>query len=702
MSYKELQDKYRLLYTKWVRLVELHQDLKDNLKRILEQKDVLERRNYELMAQVKDAIDRANVVEGFYSLSSSSPVQHHNLYAAFNIGNMCRSFIYGREQPIRPRRLLALGLDDRILSLSLGNDMIHFPRVLKYDNVVCYSGHSSDQADNFSFNWTLKVWGTEFTPAEAYPVHHFINEFTFIHVMPSLPVEISISLSIKDMDEGIEEGSEEEHNVEEKESSGLDLEARASPPSPAPLMAQNALNKHFCNKTIELRMVELFGKPIMVEKRVSQDMLEKYKVMELLLGMGYVELALFAKKYNENLVKEVYANLSEDFGNTESQAYGQVYVRGHIIDFSPANIAHYLSCPHFSYIEGQLPTSNVTAISKERAHLLYDFATRKRINLCTIIFRNILRQIDQKKASKFALPSPCLISEYILAYLDAGRAINGAGLTRTRTRTRTRAHIYTTIWVWTGYGDAQTRIPVDPWRMLNVHREVWPSGKKIEKYHTGTSIPIPYPGPWRVGSGSKILYPGGCGSESGSKFNYKVRELDPLVTLKIVAPGIVPPSPTLSTPDTLPQEGLQGDCSFWWENWTHMERLEDHAIEDDYDPNLTIRESQTETGLSSGISMQVWRAVAIHIGFMGVPGDHFGPLRTVLLTGLAKDFHIMRPRTHSPFRWRIIRWLDNYKANAYTLNKDGVSRGNLGSYAARGAIRSTAKQFHTGFATALG
>ncbi|KAI5669003.1 hypothetical protein M9H77_18856 [Catharanthus roseus] len=32
--------------------------------------------------------------------------------------------------------------------------------------------------------------------------------------------------------------------------------------------------------------------------------------------------------------------------------------------------------------------------------------------------------------------------------------------------------------------------------------------EKIEKYHTGTGIPIPYLGPWRVGSGSKILYPG--------------------------------------------------------------------------------------------------------------------------------------------------------------------------------------------------
>ncbi|KAI5671851.1 hypothetical protein M9H77_12215 [Catharanthus roseus] len=189
--------------------------------------------------------------------------------------------------------------------------------------------------------------------------------------------------------------------------------------------------------------------------------------MELLLRMGFMELALFSKQYNENLVKEFYANLFEDFGNLESLAYGQVYVRGHVINFSPANIAHYLSCPHFSDIKGTgleeetnfdevtkvltgdaapvclktnrlnsnlmkmpyralfrvfcknwLPTTNVTIVLKERAHLLYAFATRKRINICTVILRNILRQIDQKKANKKTLPYLCLISEYLLGCRD--------------------------------------------------------------------------------------------------------------------------------------------------------------------------------------------------------------------------------------------------------------------------------------------
>ncbi|KAI5681450.1 hypothetical protein M9H77_02678 [Catharanthus roseus] len=80
-------------------------------------------------------------------------------------------------------------------------------------------------------------------------------------------------------------------------------------------------------------MVELTRKQIMAEKRVSQGVLKQYK--------------------------EFYANLSEDLGNTESLAYGQVYVRGHIIDFSPTNIAHYLKEVDFDeVVRGTQPSGD--------------------------------------------------------------------------------------------------------------------------------------------------------------------------------------------------------------------------------------------------------------------------------------------------------------------------------------------------------
>ncbi|KAI5662414.1 hypothetical protein M9H77_21737 [Catharanthus roseus] len=46
-------------------------------------------------------------------------------------------------------------------------------------------------------------------------------------------------------------------------------------------------------------------------------------------------------------------------------------------------------------------------------------------------------------------------------------------------------------------------------------------GEKIEKWHMGMSVPRPYPGPWRVGSGSINFILGGSGSGSGFKFHYK-------------------------------------------------------------------------------------------------------------------------------------------------------------------------------------
>ncbi|KAI5667568.1 hypothetical protein M9H77_17421 [Catharanthus roseus] len=64
---------------------------------------------------------------------------------------------------------------------------------------------------------------------------------------------------------------------------------------------------------------------------------------------------------------------------------------------------------------------------------------------------------------------------------------------------------------------------IQSWIFNTLEQSLALQGNKIEKCHTGTGIPVPYPGPWRVRSGSKIVYPGGygSGSGSGSKFHYK-------------------------------------------------------------------------------------------------------------------------------------------------------------------------------------
>ncbi|KAI5668017.1 hypothetical protein M9H77_17870 [Catharanthus roseus] len=260
------------------------------------------------------------------------------------------------EQPIRPRRSLALRLDNCTLS-PLARTRYSSPRL------------SSDATSS------------------------------------ATPVTLVIRPSMEDIDEGIEEGSEGEHNVEGNGSSWSDLEVvgvtpgiglsqgrkrtrvaikgalssktsakqarAATTPLSLPLKAKNALNKHFYTKTVELRIK-----------------LGIVRFDGVAAGMGYVELALFAEQYNENLVKELYANMTEEFGNPESPAYGQ------------------------------LPTTNVTLFLRKELICSMSLPLGKRSISALFIFKNILRQIDQMKASKIALPCPYLISEYLLGSRD--------------------------------------------------------------------------------------------------------------------------------------------------------------------------------------------------------------------------------------------------------------------------------------------
>ncbi|KAI5681106.1 hypothetical protein M9H77_02333 [Catharanthus roseus] len=275
--------------------------------------------------------------------------------------------------------------------------------------------------------------GTEFLSVDAHLVYYFIDELTPIAVLPPLIARSLINQSMKDIDEGFEEGSEGEQNAEGRGSSRSDLVV--------------------VGMTLDIGL----------------ESLQQYKVIELLLRMRFVELALYARQFNENLVQELYANLNEEFGNPESPAYGQVYVRVYVIDFSPANIAHYLSCPHYSDLEGTgleeevdfdkvtkvltsdegpiWPKTNMLnlnlmkmphrALFRARAHMLYALATKQKFNSCIVIFKNIFRQIGQKKAIKIALPCSCLITEYLLCCKDLslpfdfwGRALDALVMTK--------------------------------------------------------------------------------------------------------------------------------------------------------------------------------------------------------------------------------------------------------------------------------
>ncbi|KAI5653487.1 hypothetical protein M9H77_30674 [Catharanthus roseus] len=112
------------------------------------------------------------------------------------------------EQPIRPRRFLALELDDCTLSPLTST---------RYSSL-----ESSSIAISSATPVTTVVRLILFVGAHL--VHHFIDELSPIVVLPPLTVGSSTNQSMEDIDKGIEEGFEGEHNVERKRSSGSDLE----------------------------------------------------------------------------------------------------------------------------------------------------------------------------------------------------------------------------------------------------------------------------------------------------------------------------------------------------------------------------------------------------------------------------------------------------------------------------------------------
>ncbi|KAI5663213.1 hypothetical protein M9H77_22536 [Catharanthus roseus] len=96
------------------------------------------------------------------------------------------------EQPIRPKKSLALGHDNCTFSPLVRPNTP--PRVMKHNNIVYYTSHCDNKAEVLS--------------VDAHPVHHFIDELSSIFVLPLLSIRSSRNQSMEDIDEGIEEDLE--------------------------------------------------------------------------------------------------------------------------------------------------------------------------------------------------------------------------------------------------------------------------------------------------------------------------------------------------------------------------------------------------------------------------------------------------------------------------------------------------------------
>lgn len=190
------------------------------------------------------------------------------------------------------------------------------------------------------------------------------------------------------------------------------------------------LSHHFQSQEVVIRIKDFRSKGFAAEKMVDQYILAMFNILEILSGMGCVEMTLYPTKYNENLERKFYANLLGGVDDVTSSSYGAVYVSGTPVAFTPSYIASFMSFPHYNDIEDTglergidwdkvaceltgnkkatwpannglwasqllpiynalfiaccgiwIPTINITAMLKERAHLLYALVTKKKFSL---------------------------------------------------------------------------------------------------------------------------------------------------------------------------------------------------------------------------------------------------------------------------------------------------------------------------------
>ncbi|KAI5667439.1 hypothetical protein M9H77_17292 [Catharanthus roseus] len=156
-----------------------------------------------------------------------------------------------REQPTKPRRSLVLGYYDHNLfslvrtrysstesSSTTTSSAMQATSEIKLVNSLYF-------LENTLSLHVVENLGTNVLFVDAHPVHHFIDELSPVAVLSPLLVGSSINLSMEDIDEGIEEGSEGEHNTEGKGSSGSDLEVIEITPSTG-LTYRSSLCKGAC------------------------------------------------------------------------------------------------------------------------------------------------------------------------------------------------------------------------------------------------------------------------------------------------------------------------------------------------------------------------------------------------------------------------------------------------------------------------
>ena len=203
-------------------------------------------------------------------------------------------------------------------------------------------------------------------------------------------------------------------------------------------------------------------RPFLVDKFIDDQSSAEVGMVTFLKEQKLYKAASFAKGFRPVLVHEFFSNLSSQVSDSTSGWYHQLYVRGQMVSFSPAEINKILGCSDavlsyafpsdfpldfdclISEITGNkmvswpndskfpasslrlkyyvlykiaannwLPFSHTTSVFKEMASLLYAIGRRIPFDLGHIIFTHI-ETFAGSKATTINLPYPCLLTNLLL------------------------------------------------------------------------------------------------------------------------------------------------------------------------------------------------------------------------------------------------------------------------------------------------
>lgn len=118
-----------------------------------------------------------------------------------------------------------------------------------------------------------------------------------------------------------------------------------------PILAQYAKSNRSYDSCVQ-KFDLLKRRGFVVETFFLEQSLIDHGLLELLVNSMLLNSTRFAKRYNESLGHEFYANMDESIVDVESSFYGVVFIRGEVVGFNVEELSTFLEIPTYHDVVG--------------------------------------------------------------------------------------------------------------------------------------------------------------------------------------------------------------------------------------------------------------------------------------------------------------------------------------------------------------